>query len=152
MSLEKNVFNNKWSPKLIFLNELFFWKISVDFWLRKLTLKVRFWHFLTNHNSSTDFFLKIFPLSVLILGQKSCFLGPTIFKIPQPNWYYSGEHLVISQFWTEITSDFFWSHCALQKVKWSRVVVLVSELNALWSKSMPRGGSNPGNALLRQNM
>ena len=30
-----------------------------------------------------------FPLSILISGQKSCFLGPTIFKIPQPNWYYS---------------------------------------------------------------
>ena len=29
-----------------------------------------------------------FPLSLLIFGQKSCFLGPTIFKIPQPNWYY----------------------------------------------------------------
>jgi hypothetical protein len=26
-----------------------------------------------------------FPLSMLILGQKSCFLGPTIFEIPQPN-------------------------------------------------------------------
>ena len=25
---------------------------------------------------------------MLILGQKYCFLGPTIFKIPQPNWYY----------------------------------------------------------------
>ena len=25
---------------------------------------------------------------MLILGQKSCFLGPTIFEIPQPNWYY----------------------------------------------------------------
>ena len=29
-----------------------------------------------------------FPLSILIFGQKSCFFGPTIFKIPQPNWYY----------------------------------------------------------------
>ena len=28
-----------------------------------------------------------FPLSILIFGPKSCFLGPTIFKIPQPNWY-----------------------------------------------------------------
>ena len=28
-----------------------------------------------------------FPLSILIFGQNSCFLGPTIFKIPQPNWY-----------------------------------------------------------------
>ena len=26
---------------------------------------------------------------MLILGQKSYFLGPTILKIPQPNWYYS---------------------------------------------------------------
>ena len=25
---------------------------------------------------------------MLILGQKSCFLGPNIFEIPQPNRYY----------------------------------------------------------------
>ena len=31
------------------------------------------------------YFLKNFPLSMLILGQKSCFLEPIIFKIPQPN-------------------------------------------------------------------
>ena len=41
LSLEKNDFTKKWSPKLIFLNENFFWKISVDFWHRKLTLKVQ---------------------------------------------------------------------------------------------------------------
>ena len=29
-----------------------------------------------------------FPLSMLILDQKSCFLGPTMFEIPQPNWHY----------------------------------------------------------------
>ena len=46
LSLEKNVFNKKCSPKLIFLDEIFFWKNSVDFWHRKLTLKVQFWHFL----------------------------------------------------------------------------------------------------------
>ena len=34
----------------------FFWKFFVDFWHRKLTLKVRFRHFLTNHNSSQDCF------------------------------------------------------------------------------------------------
>ena len=56
LNLEKNVFTKKWSPKLIFLNEFFFWKNSVDFWHWKLTLKVRFWHFLTNRNSSKDFF------------------------------------------------------------------------------------------------
>ena len=31
--------------------------------------------------------LKQFPLSMLILGQKCCILGPTIFKIPEPNWH-----------------------------------------------------------------
>ena len=29
-----------------------------------------------------------FPFSMLILGQRPCFLGPTIFEIPQPNWYH----------------------------------------------------------------
>ena len=33
-----------------------------------------------------------FPLSTLIFGQKSYFLGPTIFKIPQPNWHSYIEH------------------------------------------------------------
>ena len=46
LSLEKNGFNKKCSPKLIFLNEFFFWKNLVDFWHRKLTLEVQFWHFL----------------------------------------------------------------------------------------------------------
>ena len=49
----------------------------MKFWHRKLTLKVRFWHFLMNRNSSTDLKHNN-PLSMLILGQKSCFLGPTI--------------------------------------------------------------------------
>ena len=49
----------KWSPRLIFFNEFFFWKNSVDFWHRKLTLKVQFRHFLTNHNSSQDCFKTI---------------------------------------------------------------------------------------------
>ena len=40
-----------------------------------------------NHNSLQDCFKNI-PLSMLILGQKSCISGPTIFKIPQPNWHY----------------------------------------------------------------
>ena len=32
-------------------------------------------------------FLEKIPLSMLILGQKSCFLGPTILRIPQLNWH-----------------------------------------------------------------
>ena len=35
-----------------------FWKKSVDFWHRKLTFKVQFWHFLLNHNSLQDCFEK----------------------------------------------------------------------------------------------
>ena len=34
-----------------------------------------------------------FPLSMSILGQKACILGPTIFRIPQPNWYYRHTYL-----------------------------------------------------------
>ena len=59
---------------------------------RKLTLKVQFRHFLTNHNSSQDCFKKN-PLSMLILGQKDCILGPTFFKIPQPNGHYSTHYI-----------------------------------------------------------
>ena len=33
---------------------------------------------------------------MLILGQKTYFLGPTIFKIPQPNWHYCTCHLKVS--------------------------------------------------------
>ena len=34
---------------------------------------------------------------MLILGQKSCFLGPTIFEIPQPNWYYCSRNSIQKQ-------------------------------------------------------
>ena len=72
---KKNVFFKKWSPKLIFLYDFF-----LNFLHRKLTLKVRFRLFLTNHNSLQDCFK-----TISFFGQKSCILGPTIFKIPQPN-------------------------------------------------------------------
>ena len=48
-----------------------------------------------------------FPSSMLIFGQKSCFLGPTIFKIPQPNWYYSYKWAVCSYKWASFTA-FIW--------------------------------------------
>ena len=53
---EKKCFNKKWSPKLILFNEFLFFLNSVDFWNQKLTLKLQFWHFLTNCRSSTEFF------------------------------------------------------------------------------------------------
>ena len=40
---------------------------------------------------------------MLILGQKSCFLRPTIFEIPQQNWYYSR----VIRFWVSLLKD--WS-------------------------------------------
>ena len=53
-----------------------------------------------------NFWIQWFPLSILIFGQKSCFLGPTIFEIPQPNWYYSTYSL---QFW-KIQSGKVWDN------------------------------------------
>ena len=40
--------------------------------------------------------IKTDPLSMLVIGQKSCFLGSTIFEIPQPNWYYVPKYTKIS--------------------------------------------------------
>ena len=42
LKLVNNVLTKKWSPKLIFLDNFFL--------TSKLTLKVQFWHFLTNRN------------------------------------------------------------------------------------------------------
>ena len=47
LKLSKNVFYKKCGPKLIFFSEKKIQKDSNDFWHRKLTLKVKFWHFLT---------------------------------------------------------------------------------------------------------
>ena len=62
LSLEKNVFTKKRSPTLIFSKEFCFAKIH-------------------------QLILEKNPWSMLIHGQKSCFLGLTIFEIPQPNGY-----------------------------------------------------------------
>jgi hypothetical protein len=59
LKLEKKICTKKWSSKLIFLNDFFFFN-SVDFVHRKLALKVRFQHFLTNHNSLQDYFKTTF--------------------------------------------------------------------------------------------
>ena len=45
--LSKSVNNEKWAPKLIFFNEKKIEKDSDNFRHRQLTLKVKFWHFLT---------------------------------------------------------------------------------------------------------
>jgi hypothetical protein len=71
---------------LIFLNEFFFEKISsifdIENWLWKYDFGT-FWWTIIHHM----IVLKKNLVSLLILGQKSCIFGPTIFKIPQPNWH-----------------------------------------------------------------
>ena len=57
--------------KKIFDIENWFWKYDFG----------TFWLTIIHHR----IVLKEFPLSMLIIGQKSCILGPTIFKIPQLN-------------------------------------------------------------------
>ena len=43
-----------------------------------------------------DHFLKKFPLTMLILGQKSCILGPTIFKISTTELTLVCNHFTLS--------------------------------------------------------
>ena len=81
LKLEKNAFTKK-----------------IDSWINILKWK-------NNENNRSIFdienwlwkyeiFLFCFLLWVgmLILGSKSCFLGPTIFEIPKPNWYYITDY------------------------------------------------------------
>ena len=63
--LENNVFNKKWSPKLIFLYET---KMKIDLECMIFTL-----------------FNKLSFINIIFSFQESCILGPTIFEIPQPN-------------------------------------------------------------------
>ena len=84
LSLEKNVFTKQWSPKLIFLNDFFFKNFlsifDIENWPWKYNFGTFWWAII-----HCGIVLKEFPLSLLILGQKSCILGATIFKIPQLN-------------------------------------------------------------------
>ena len=79
----------KWAPKLKFLNEIFFLALFVKPW------------FIDGSKKN--------PLSMLILGQKYCFLRPTIFKIPLPNWYYcSNQICIFFHNWNLFCSIYFW--------------------------------------------
>ena len=67
--------------------KIFFEKIRLIFdtqnWLWKYDFGTFWWTV-----SHQQIFFEKNPFRMLILGQKSCFLGPTIFKIPQPKWRY----------------------------------------------------------------
>ena len=51
---------------------------------KKYYLLSKFWKL---HNLETQK-IKWNPWNLVTTLRKSCFLGPTIFEIPQPNWYY----------------------------------------------------------------
>ena len=52
---------------------------------RNWTLKVRIWGTFIHYVHK----IRLFSLSLLILGHQSCFLGSIIFEISQQNWHYS---------------------------------------------------------------
>ena len=79
LTLEKNIFVKKRCPKVIFTIDFFL--ISQRF-LQSLTSKIDFESLilaLFDELYFNDRFVIFYPLSMLILGQKSCFLEPTIF-------------------------------------------------------------------------
>ena len=57
------------------------------------------------------------PLNLVIFMQKSCFLGPTIFKIPQPNWYYYIPYQT-SAWWLDFQVILWWLPDDWQMSSW----------------------------------
>ena len=93
--LETKVFQNLKLSKNDFNKRIALFKIIILDWKKNLkrwdnfghwifTLKVRFWHFLTNYSQKTATYL----LCVLVFGQNYFYLAPTIFEISQPKWHY----------------------------------------------------------------
>ena len=65
---------------MIFLDKNFFWKNLIDFWHPKLTLKVRFWHFLTNCHYSWDYFKDFSLVACWFLAKNLAFKDPPSLK------------------------------------------------------------------------
>ena len=74
--LSKNVKNKTCTPKLVFFNEKNK-KDSNDFWHRKLSLKVKFWHFFNPPHYTN------FQSSIIKFGW---FLGKNLFGFVPPAW------------------------------------------------------------------
>ena len=58
---------------MIFLDKFFFWKNSINFWHPKLTLKVQFWHFLTNCHYLKEVFKDFSLVACWFLAKKLAF-------------------------------------------------------------------------------
>ena len=85
LKLSKNVNNKKCAPKLIFFNKSKIEKDSDNFWHRKLTLKVKFWHFfdispLTQFSKFNNFLWVCW-----FLGKNLSNFVPPTWKLYNPN-------------------------------------------------------------------
>ena len=70
-------------------------------------------------------FLKLFFKSMLIFGQKSYFLGPTILEIPQPNWYYNVNVICLTVcHQTCLLPRLFMTNFALTSEFWIAILLL----------------------------
>ena len=88
-------------------------------------------------------------------GQKSCFLGPTIFKIPQPNWYFHTLDLYLSNLkgnnecaltcqatwsmhdnadarWKKTKKKLLWKKTAKLSFGYKRFTILVRSSSVVW--------------------
>jgi hypothetical protein len=75
-----------------------------------------------------------FPLSMLILGQKSCFLGPTIFEIPQQS-NCSSNRLIWSV--TKVISVKMWHHRRSTVIILQHIAIIATFVMAVQSLIFP---------------
>ena len=96
MVLENKVVQKlKLEKKVFYKNGLLNWYSSMNFFFENFLSIFDIKNWLWKYNFGTFWQTTIHCMivlkknhpSMLILGQKSWILGPTIFKIPQPNWH-----------------------------------------------------------------
>ena len=110
MILSKNVNDKKCAPKLIFFNEKKIEKDCDDFWHGKLTLKVKFWHFLKppHYTNSQN--------SIIVCGMWVCwFLGKNLSNFVPPlensathTTLYFIAHSKLEWVWIKSSVQFWW--------------------------------------------
>ena len=83
----RNILKKIHLHKNINLGDQFLWKTFFSYFNFRTSLFSKIMTNFWRTGAPGIFKIQWFPLSILIFGQKYCFLGPTIFKIPQPNWH-----------------------------------------------------------------
>ena len=139
--LSRNVKNKKCTSKLAFYIGKKIEKDSDDFWYRKLTLKVKFWHFLIPpHNSIISFWCSDF------LGKNLSNFVPLPWKLDNP--YYNRRHTKYSfkfrsfEFWLStrwfqlwrLKSWFYW----LQLFLWFWLYIQTMAMEKLLEEWKPQ--------------